>query len=38
MDAWLITDTHLGHDALIKDNCRPAGFFLRIIQYEQVII
>jgi calcineurin-like phosphoesterase family protein len=26
MNPWVIADTHLGHDRLIEDKCRPAGF------------
>jgi calcineurin-like phosphoesterase family protein len=32
LDAWLTTDTHLGHDALVEDKCRPAGFSEKIIR------
>jgi len=32
MDAWLTTDSHFGHDALVEDNCRPAGFSEKIMK------
>ena len=31
MDPWVISDPHLGHDALIEDKCRQAGFSERVL-------